>query len=161
MKTDGMMMPDGNVMRQIEDDGYKYLGIMEMDQIMESTMKAAFGKEYLRRLRLILKSQLNGKNKVLAINSWAISVLRYGAGVINWNMEEVKKLDRRTRKMMTNYGALHPKSDVDRIYLPRKNGGRGLISCEYCIRSEENNLGWYVRNNVEPVDTAGKSDWSN
>lgn len=137
VKTDGVVMPDGDVMRQIEDDGYKYLGIMEMDQIMESTMKAASGKEYLRRLQLILKSQLNGKNKVLAINSWAISVLRYGAGVINWNMEEVKKLDRRTRKMMTNYGALHPESDVDGIYLPRKNGGRGLLSCEYGIRSEK------------------------
>ena len=30
-------------------------------------------------------------------------------------------------------------------------GGRGLISCERCIRMEENNLGWYVRNLVEPL----------
>ena len=37
------------------------------------------------------------------------------------------------------------------IYLSRKMGGRGLISCEGCIRMEENNLGWYVRNSVEPL----------
>ena len=31
---------------------------------------------------------------------------------------------------MTMHKALHPKSDVDRLYLPRKEGGRGLISVE-------------------------------
>ena len=61
----------------------------------------------------------------------------------------MKSLDRRTRKFMTIQGALHPKSDVDRVYLSRKVGGRGLISCKGCIRTEENNLGWYVRNSVQ------------
>ena len=50
---------------------------------------------------------------------------------------------------MTVHGALQPKSDTDRIYLSREKGGRGLIRCEGCIRMEENNLGWYVRNSVE------------
>ena len=59
-------------------------------------------------------------------------------------------MDRKTRKTMTMYGALHPKSDIHRIYLPREKGGRGLISCEDCISCEENNLGWYIKNSVEP-----------
>ena len=42
------------------------------------------------------------------------------------------------------YGVLHPKSDIDRLYLKRKHGGRGLISIEMCLRLEENNLGMYV-----------------
>ena len=37
---------------------------------------------------------------------------------------------------------LHPKSDVDRLYVSLKEGGRGLVSCESTIKSEENNLGW-------------------
>ena len=52
---------------------------------------------------------------------------------------------------MMMHGALHSKSDVDRVYLSREMGGRVLISCERCIRMEENNLGWYVRNSVEPL----------
>ena len=36
---------------------------------------------------------------------------------------------------------LHPKTDVDRLYVSRKEGGQGLTSCESAIRSEENNLG--------------------
>ena len=52
---------------------------------------------------------------------------------------------------MTMHGAFHHKSDTDRLYLNREKGGRGLISCEGCVRSEENNLGWYVRNSVESL----------
>ena len=54
-----------------------------------------------------------------------------------------------TRKTLTMYGALHPKSDIDRLYLKRKHGGRGLISIETCVRLEENNLGLYVRESNE------------
>ena len=50
---------------------------------------------------------------------------------------------------MTLHGALHPKSDVYRVYLARQKGGRGLISCEMCVKAEENNLAWYVRNSNE------------
>ena len=50
---------------------------------------------------------------------------------------------------MTMNKELHPRSDVARIYVPRKKGGRGLISCESCMRREENNLNWYVRNSEE------------
>ena len=49
-------------------------------------------------------------------------------------------MERTTRKTLTMYGALHSKSDIDRLYLKRKHGGRGLISIEMCVRSEENNL---------------------
>ena len=72
-------------------------------------------------------------------------------GILKWNTDELKSLDRRTRMFMTMHGALHPKSDVDRIYLCREMRGRGLISCEGCIRMEEDNLEWYVRNSTEPL----------
>ena len=58
--------------------------------------------------------------------------------------------------MMTMYRALHPKSDVDRIYLPRERRGRGSVSYERCTRSEENNMGWYVKNSIEPLLEAVK-----
>ena len=44
---------------------------------------------------------------------------------------------------------LHPKSDVDRLYLSRKEEGRGLMNWESTIRSEENNLGCYLKNSNE------------
>ena len=77
--------------------------------------------------------------------------MNYGARILKWNTNVLKSLDRRTRKFQTMHGALHPKRDVDRVYLSRKMRGRGLISCERCTRMEEKNLGWYIRNSVEPL----------
>ena len=123
---EGVFLPDGELMKVVENDGYKYLGILEIDGVMEVEMKIKFRKENLRRLRLVLKLKLNGRNKFQAINTWAVALLRYGAGIIKWNKEELQNLDRKSRKLLTLYGALHPKSDVDRLYLPRSKGGRGL-----------------------------------
>ena len=44
---------------------------------------------------------------------------------------------------------LHPRSDVAQLYVSRENGERGLIGCENSVKSEENGLGWYVKNNIE------------
>ena len=48
-------------------------------------MKGILRTEYLRRFKLVMKSQLNGKNKIKAANTWAVSLMRYGAGTIKWN----------------------------------------------------------------------------
>ena len=75
------------------------------------------------------KSKLSGKNKVIAINKWTVSVLRYGAGIIKRTKEELKTLDRMSRKVLTMNGAFHPKSDVDGLFVSTEDGGRGLITC--------------------------------
>ena len=97
-------------------------------------MKLNVSKEYIRRLRKVLKSKLNGGNLVHGVNTWAVSLIRYSAAFVSWRKSELQAIDRKTRKLFTMYGALHPKSDVDRLYIPRKEGGRGLISIEDCVQ---------------------------
>ena len=65
-----------------------------------------------------MKCQLNGMNKIKAANTWAVSLMRYGAGTITWNKEELQEMDR-SRKIMTMDQEQHPRSDVDRICVPR------------------------------------------
>ncbi|XP_074616678.1 uncharacterized protein LOC141876074 [Acropora palmata] len=151
-KMERVLLPDGQVMKEIEDRGYRYLGILETDHLKEKEMKDLFSKEYKRRLKLVLKSKLSGKNKIMAAKTWAVAILRYSAGVVEWKTDELKVLDRKTRKMMTLYGALHPKSDVDRVYLARQKEGRGLISCEMCVKAEENNLPWMCNQKGEAIN---------
>ena len=69
----------------------------------------------------------------MGVNTWAVSVMSYGAEILKWNTDELKSLGRRTRKFMIMHGALHPKSDVDRVYLSREMGRRGSASCEGCL----------------------------
>ena len=89
-------------------------------------MKEKATKEYKPRLRLVLKSKLNGRNKIRTISAWAVTVFRYGAGILHWSKSELNALDRKSRKTMTMYGALYPKSCVDRLYMKRKERIRGL-----------------------------------
>jgi hypothetical protein len=43
----------------------------------------------------------------------------------NWHEEEVQKLDRKIRKMLTVHEQHHPRADIDCLYVPKKEGGRG------------------------------------
>ena len=114
-------------------------------------MKDKFRNEYFRRTKLILKSKLNGRNKIMAPNTCVVSILRCDAGIRKWNKNELQEMGRKTRKFMTMNKELHPRSDVARLYVFRKNGGREFIGYENSLKSEENDLGWYVKNNIEPL----------
>ena len=151
VRCEGVMLPNNEVVKEVEKEGYTYLGKVEFDKIKEDEMKKKTIKEYKRGLRSILKSKLNGKNKKTAINTYAVAVFRHGAGILQWKESNLKNVDRKSRKTMTMYGALHPKSDVDRLYIKRKEGGRGLVSVECCVREEENRLGFYVSNSEESL----------
>ena len=78
------------------------------------------------------------------INTWAVGVVRYSAGIVDWTMEEVANMDRRTRKILAINGCLHTRSNDARLYKPRKDGGRGLVGIEECVRGESKSLHGYL-----------------
>jgi hypothetical protein len=43
-------------------------------------------QEYNRRLRMILKSELNARNEITAIGAQEVPVLGYSYGIINWRI---------------------------------------------------------------------------
>ena len=117
VKSVGIELPDGEVIKSLQEgESYKYLGILEADKFLEEKMKLIVSKEYIRRLRKLLKSKLNGGNLVRRVNTWAVSLLRYSAAFVSWRKSELQATDKKTRKLFTIYGALHLKSDVD-IYI--------------------------------------------
>ena len=117
---------------------------MEANGVKHEEMKDKIKKEYIRRVRNKLKSKLNGGNIISAVNSRAVSIVRCGAGIINWTKMELEELDRRTKKLMTMYGAHHPKTDVDRPYLQRCERGRGLLGLEDYVQVEVHSLEKYL-----------------
>jgi hypothetical protein len=52
----------------------KYLGIEESEGIQHQQMKERLKQEYSRRSRMILKSELNARNKITAIGALAVRV---------------------------------------------------------------------------------------
>ena len=138
-------------MKNIEEGEYKYLGILEAAGLKHEEMKDQIKKEYIRRVRNILKSKLNGGNIISAINSRAVSIVRYGAGITSWTKMGLEELDRKTRKLMRMYGAHQPKVDVDRLYSQKCEGGRGLIGLEDCVQVEVHSLEKYLRTSKEKI----------
>ena len=47
------------------------------------------------------------------INSRAVAVTGYGAGHIKWVKDELRTIDKKTRKKTRIHRALHPQDDVD------------------------------------------------
>ena len=88
-KSEGIKLINGQKTKEVDDKGYKSLGNLELDKLKEKEMKDIFQTEYLMRFKLVMKSHLNGKNKIKAANTWAVSLMRYGAGTIKWNKEEL------------------------------------------------------------------------
>ena len=49
--------------------------------------------------------------------TWAVGVVRYSAGLVDWTMEEMASTDRRTRKILEMNGCLHTMRNAVRLYL--------------------------------------------
>ena len=129
---------------------YKYLGVDESNGIQHSTMREKLRREYFRRVKMVLRTELYGRNKVLAINGLALPVLTYSFGVIHWRTTDLQQLDRRTRKLLTMHGVHHPSADVDRLYAPCHEGGRGLQQIESTYQSSIVGLERYLSNSSDP-----------
>ena len=149
VKSVGIQLPDGKDIKSLQEgESYKYLGILEAESFLGKEMKLKISKEYFR-LRKVLKSKLKGGNSVQGVNIWAVSLLRYSAAFIIWRKCELQTIDRKTRTLVTIYGGLHPKSDADRLYILRKDGGRGLITIEDCVELAVRGLKVYVHGSEE------------
>ena len=70
VKSVSIELPGGKVIKSLQEgESYKYLGILEADKFLEEKMKLIVSKEYIRRLRKVLKSKLNGGNLVHRVNA--------------------------------------------------------------------------------------------
>ena len=145
----GIDLPNDQHIREVEEEGYKYLGILQLDVTVNTKMKDEITSEYVRRVKKLCRSRLNGGNMISGIKAWAVSVLRYSAGIVDWTVEKLVSTDRRTRKILAMNGCMHTRSNIARLYLPRKEGGRGLINIEECVRKESKSLHGHLRETAE------------
>ena len=67
LKSVGIELPDGEVIKSLQEgESYKCLGILKEDRFLGEEMKL---KVFIRRLKKVLKSKLNGGNLVQRVNT--------------------------------------------------------------------------------------------
>ena len=134
---------NGVAIKPLKDgDSYKYLGQDENIGYVEPLNKAHVTAEYKKCVQKIWSSKLSAYNKHITHNVFALPVLAPTFGIICWTIQEIENLDIMTRKILYITGNFHRNSNIDRLYLPRKMGGRGLKSiklaykcCIICINT--------------------------
>ena len=76
-------MNDNQVIQDLNQaETYKYLRMEEGEDVEHHKMKVKIREEYKRRIKLVLKSELNTRNKIAAINTLAVPVILYSYGII-------------------------------------------------------------------------------
>ena len=157
--TDRMELPNHEKIRTLgENETYKYLGILEAETIKQVEMKDKIRKEYLKTTRKLLETKLSSRNFIKGINTWAVPLVRYPGPFLKWTRDELKQMDQRTRKLMTMHKALHPRDDIDRLYVSRKEGRRGLASIEDSVDASIQRLEDYIEKHERGLITAIRND---
>ena len=75
-RTEGMKIGEDRI-RDIDQEGYKYLGIMQHHVNLDNITKAKAICTYKKRLRQVLRTKLYAKHKIQAINQFAIPTITY------------------------------------------------------------------------------------
>jgi len=91
-------------------------------------MKEELTRKLIQRVNQVIKTGLNSRNTVKAINTYAVPTLMYSFGIVKWSDTELQSLERKIRTMLTKNRMLHPKAAIERQVLPRMQGDRGITS---------------------------------
>lgn len=127
----GQRVMDDIIIPQLgTEESYKYLGVQQALDIKSAEMKKVFRERLFCRMKKVVQSKLNLRSMFEAINIWAIPCIAYSFGVIRWTNAGLKDMDKKVRAILTTHGIHHPRSSVNRLYIPRNEGGRGLLNLE-------------------------------
>ena len=64
---------------------------------------------------------------------FAVPILKPTYSILDCTIQEVRNIDTKARKVLSMTGNFHINSDVDCLYIPRSEGGRGL-KAKHCLR---------------------------
>ena len=94
--------------------------------------------------------------KMIPSNKW-----RWKKKLKRTSREKIKQIDWRTRKLMTMHKALYARDYVDRLYVIRKEGGRGIASIEDSVDKSIQRLENYIENRRGRLITATRNNSDN
>ena len=110
---------------------------------------------------MLLKIKLCSKNLIKGIDTWIVPLVRSSGPFLKWTREELEQIDQRTKKnkkLMTIHKAIYTREDIDRLYVSRKKGGRGLTSIEDSVDAPIKRLEDYMEKRRDCLITATRND---
>ena len=144
-------MESGKEISELEEgEVYRYLGVAQMFGANPTKTKKGIEKEYITRTREVWRSAMGVRKKVEAQNVWEAGVMRYSLGTLDWTNSDVRELVRTTRRVKRQNEAYQYGASVAGLYLPRAEGGRGLVFLEHAWETEMLAAAIYLHTNSDP-----------
>ena len=125
-------------------DHHKFLGKQENATHLEEIVTREASKEYLRRCAVIWSSPLTIPRKIASTNNFAVPAVQYQMWSSMWRMEDIRKLDRDTQKLIKTNKAMHHQKSNASLYLQKSKGGRGLMEVESVYKLTKIKVAHYV-----------------
>ena len=117
-----------------ENETYKFLGIEQAHGIQTKTVFKRVKEEVLKRMKIIINTELNDANLIKAINMKVIPVAAYAMNICKFSIAELKELDQIIKKQLRGKNMLGRQASDERLYLKREKGGRVLKSLRHVYK---------------------------
>ena len=111
-----------------EMEVYKFLGVEQADCVITKVVFERIKSEIEERIKMLVNTELNGRNLISAINVKVIPVAAYAINVCKFSKAELNVLDKIVKKELRSKQMLGKQASDERLYLKRENGRRGLKS---------------------------------
>ena len=127
-----------------ENEIYKFLGVEQADGIKKKEVYNRVKEEISRRMNIITRTELNDKNLVKAINAKVIPVAAYPMNVCKFTQSELTELEQVIKRDLRKNNMLRQQASNERLYMKRKDGGRGLKSLREVYEKTRLRVGCYM-----------------
>ena len=126
-----------------ENEIYKFFGVEVADGIQKEVYNR-LKEEINRRMNIIIRTELNNKNLVKAINTKVIPVAAYPMNVCKFSQSELTELDKVIKRDLRKNNLLGQQASNERLYMKRKDAGRGLESLRNVYEETRLRVGCYM-----------------
>ena len=97
-------------------------------------------KERHKWTRKLLKTKLCSRNLIKEINIWVVSLVRYSGRFLKCTREERRKMNQRTRRLITVHKALYTRDDIDSLCQEKENSVTSRIALVHQYKNSVNTL---------------------
>ena len=127
-----------------ENEIYKFLGIEQADGIKTKRVFERVKEEIKKRVQMLTNTKLNDVNLMCAINAKVIPVAAYLMNVCKFTNGELNELDQVIKRELRSKKMLGKQASDERLYLKRKDGGRGIKSLRDTYRETRVRVACYM-----------------
>ena len=133
---DYLLLEERRIKRVVQGGTDRYLSIQQEFKSNHMSVRECLTKVYAKRVNQIWSSALSTKHKVHATNTCAIVMFRYFFTQIKWPDKVLIQLDRLTHRTLRRFRSQQYSASIERLYIRRLNGERGLCNIRQAYERE-------------------------